>query len=88
MNTRRLVENMSDQELKIYDSLNIIRETHGDKSYDFARKRRENEKRRFLDRGGAESGKGERGWFGTARRRAGGRRSSPPPVAQSTKSHA
>lgn len=24
---------------------------------------------RFLDRGGAESGKGERGWFGTARRR-------------------
>lgn len=37
MNTRRLVENMSDQELKIYDSLNIIRETHGDKSYDFVR---------------------------------------------------
>lgn len=36
MNTR-LVENMSDQELKIYDSLNIIRETHGDKSYDFVR---------------------------------------------------
>lgn len=88
MNTRRLVENMSDQELKIYDSLNIIRETRGDKSHDFARKRRENEKRRFLDRGGAESGKGERGWFGTARGRAGGRRSSPPPVAQSTKSHA
>lgn len=36
MNTR-LVENISDQELKIYDSLNIIRETHGDKSYDFVR---------------------------------------------------
>lgn len=42
MNTQRLVENISDQELKIYDSLNIIREgnireTHGDKSYDFVR---------------------------------------------------
>lgn len=36
MNTR-LIENISDQELKIYDSLNIIRETHGDKSYDFVR---------------------------------------------------
>lgn len=36
MNTR-LVENISDQELKIYDSLNIIRETRGDKSYDFVR---------------------------------------------------